>query len=280
MTGFMHLARRSLLAALALTAAGAALGTHAARAATLEEIKARGYMVVATEDDYKPFEFLEDGKPTGFDNELLVELRKFVPFEIRQEIIPWSGILAGVASGKYDMALTAVIITKPRMASLAFTTPIADATHYYVTRKDDTSIKEIKDLSGKKVGVQTGSAQLEKLPELQAMLDKTGGKLGEVTQYGSYPEAYQDLALGRIDYVINTIINLRSLVKDKPDVFALGQPVSGRTVPAWAIKKGNDGLVELMNAFLAEQKKNGNLAKLQEKWFGQSFPDLPVHFEP
>lgn len=280
MTGFMHLARRSLLAALALTAAGAALGTPAARAATLEEIKARGYMVVATEDDYKPFEFLEDGKPTGFDNELLVELRKFVPFEIRQEIIPWSGILAGVASGKYDMALTAVIITKPRTESLAFTTPIADATHYYVTRKDDTSIKEIKDLSGKKVGVQTGSAQLEKLPELQAMLDKTGGKLGEVTQYGSYPEAYQDLAIGRIDYVINTIINLRSLVKDKPDVFALGQPVSGRTVPAWAIKKGNDGLVELMNAFLAEQKKNGNLGKLQEKWFGQSFPDLPVRFDP
>ncbi|GAB4064139.1 transporter substrate-binding domain-containing protein [Ancylobacter sonchi] len=279
MTGFKLLARRWVLAALALTAAGTVVGTPA-RAATLEEIKARGYMVVATEDDYKPFEFLEDGKPTGFDNELLVELRKFVPFEIRQEIIPWSGILAGVASGKYDMALTAVIITKPRMETLAFTTPIADATHFYVKRKDDTSIKEIKDLAGKKVGVQTGSAQLDKLPELQVMLDKTGGKLGEVVQYGSYPEAYQDLALGRLDYVVNTIINLRSLVKDKPEVFELGQAVSGRTVPAWAIKKGNTELVELINAFLAEQKKNGNLAKLQEKWFGQSFPDLPVHFEP
>ncbi|GLK86882.1 transporter substrate-binding domain-containing protein [Ancylobacter defluvii] len=279
MTGFKLLARRWVLAALALTAAGTVIGTPA-RAATLEEIKARGYMVVATEDDYKPFEFLEDGKPTGFDNELLVELRKFVPFEIRQEIIPWSGILAGVASGKYDMALTAVIITKPRMETLAFTTPIADATHFYVKRKDDSSIKEIKDLTGKKVGVQTGSAQLDKLPELQVMLDKTGGKLGEVVQYGSYPEAYQDLALGRLDYVVNTIINLRSLVKDKPEVFELGQAVSGRTVPAWAIKKGNTELVELINAFLAEQKKNGNLAKLQEKWFGQSFPDLPVHFEP
>ncbi|MCB4767907.1 transporter substrate-binding domain-containing protein [Ancylobacter sp. Lp-2] len=279
MTGFKLLARRWVLAALALTAAGTVVGTPA-RAATLEEIKARGYMVVATEDDYKPFEFLEDGKPTGFDNELLVELRKFVPFEIRQEIIPWSGILAGVASGKYDMALTAVIITKPRMETLAFTTPIADATHFYVKRKDDASIKEIKDLAGKKVGVQTGSAQLDKLPELQVMLDKTGGKLGEVVQYGSYPEAYQDLALGRLDYVVNTIINLRSLVKDKPEVFELGQAVSGRTVPAWAIKKGNTELVELINAFLAEQKKNGNLAKLQEKWFGQSFPDLPVHFEP
>jgi polar amino acid transport system substrate-binding protein len=272
--------RRWALAVLALTVAAAMLGNSAARAAKLEEIKARGYMLVATEDDYKPFEFIEDGKPTGFDNELLVELRKFVPFEIRQEIIPWSGILAGVASGKYDMALTAVIITRKRMESLEFSTPIADATHYYVKRKNDPSIKGIKDLAGKTVGVQTGSAQLDKLPELQALLDKSGGKLGKTVVYGSYPEAYQDLAIGRLDYVVNTIINLKSLVKDKPDVFELGEPVSGRTVPAWALKKGNSALVDLVNAFIAEQKKNGNLGKLQQKWFGQSFPDLPVHFEP
>jgi polar amino acid transport system substrate-binding protein len=280
MSAFKLLARRSMLAALAVAVVGLSFGNHPARSATLEEIKARGYMVVATEDDYKPFEFLQDGKPTGFDNELLVELRKFVPFEIRQEIIPWSGILAGVSTGKYDMALTAVMITKARVGSLAFTTPIADSTHYYAKRKDDASIKEIKDLAGKTVGVQTGSAQLEKLPELDAMLAKTGGKLGSVVQYGSYPEAYQDLALGRVDYVVNTIINLRSLVADKPEVFELGTAVSSRTVPAWALKKGNTELVALMDSFLAEQKKNGNLAKLQVKWFGQAFPDLPDHYEP
>src|ERR1700726_4415182 len=69
------------------------LACSTAHGATLAEIKARGYMVVATEDDYKPFEFVADGKPTGFDNEMLAELRKVVPFEIRQEIIPWTGIL-------------------------------------------------------------------------------------------------------------------------------------------------------------------------------------------
>ena len=43
----------------------------AAQAATLDEIKKRGYLIVATEDDYRPFEFVKDGKPTGFNNELL-----------------------------------------------------------------------------------------------------------------------------------------------------------------------------------------------------------------
>ena len=244
------------------------------------EIKARGYMIVATEDDYKPFEFMENGKPVGFDNALLAEFRKFVPFEIRQEVIPWTGLLAGVSTGKYDVAVTAAMITKDRVNSLDFSMPIADSTHYYVKRKGNTSIKGIADLSGKKVGVQSGSAQLEKLPDLEAMLAPTGGKLGQVVQYTSYPEAYQDLALGRLDYVINTIINLRSLAADKPDVFEIGQAVSGRTVPAWAVAKGNTQLLALIDDFLREQKKNGNLGALQQKWLGQSFPDLPDSYTP
>jgi polar amino acid transport system substrate-binding protein len=271
---------RSILATAFAAVVGVALSSSLAGAATLAEIKARGYMVVATEDDYKPFEFMEDGKPTGFDNELLAEFRKTAGVEIRQQVIPWTGLLAGVSTGKYDVAVTAAMITKERVKSLDFSMPIADSTHFYVKRKSDDSIKDIKDLNGKTVGVQSGSAQAEKLPELEAVLAQTGGKLGKVVQYTSYPEAYQDLALKRVDFVINTIINLRSLVKDKPDTFELGQAVSSRTVPGWAVQKGNSELLALINDFLAEQKKNGNLAKLQEKWLGQSFPDLPEHYEP
>ncbi len=279
MTGIWRFAGRSLMAAVAGVLTLGAL-THGVDAATLEEIKARGYMIVATEDDYKPFEFMEDGKPVGFDNDLLAEFRKVFPVEIRQEVIPWTGLLAGVSTGKYDVAVTAAMITKERVKSLDFSMPIADSTHHYVKRKDDDSIKEIKDLDGKTVGVQAGSAQLEKLPELEAMLAKTGGKLGKVVQYTSYPEAYQDLALKRLDFVVNTIINLQSLVKDKPDTFAIGQPVSGQTVPAWAVAKGNTELLNVINEFLLEQKKSGNLGKLQEKWLGQAFPDLPDSYTP
>jgi polar amino acid transport system substrate-binding protein len=85
-----------------------------AGAASLEEIKKRGYLIAATEDDFRPFEFVKDGKPTGFDNELVQELRTFAPFEIKQEILPWTGLLAGVSTGKYDIAITAAIITKER----------------------------------------------------------------------------------------------------------------------------------------------------------------------
>jgi polar amino acid transport system substrate-binding protein len=213
--------RRALAAALLSLVAWATFGC--AHAASLEEIKKRGYIVVATEDDYRPFEFVKDGKPTGFDNEMVDALQKYAPFQIRHEILPFTGILAGVATGKYDIAITGATMTKDRIQSLDFASPIADATDYYVKRKNDDSIKSIKDLSGKPVGVQAGSAQLAHLSQLQAQIEKSGGKIGKIVQYTSYPEAYQDLALGRTDYVVNTIVNLTTLVNQKPGVFALGR---------------------------------------------------------
>ena len=272
------LSRRLALGALAALFAIPMLVGNA-KAASMDEIKKRG-LIVATEDDFRPFEFVKDGKPTGFDNELIEDLRKFAPFEIKQEILPWTGILAGVSTGKYDVAITAAIITKERKQSLDFTSPIADATHYYVKRKDDKSISSIKDLKGKTVGIQAGSALLARLPELNTMLEKEGGKLGKIVEYTSYPEAYQDLALGRVDYVVNTIINLKTLVAEKPAVFELGQAVSGKSFPAWAVAKDNKELVAFLNEFIAKEKANGRFAELQKKWFGESFPDLPVMFEP
>jgi polar amino acid transport system substrate-binding protein len=279
----VSITRNSLSRRLTLGLAFALLATPTlwggAKAASMDEIKSRG-LIVATEDDFRPFEFVKDGKPTGFDNELIEDLRKYASFEIKQQILPWTGILAGVSTGKYDAAITAVIITKERLASLDFTSPIADATHYYVKRKGDKSISSIKDLSGKTVGVQAGSALLARLPELGGMLEKEGGKLGKVVEYTSYPEAYQDLALGRVDYVVNTVINLQTMVAEKPGVFELGQAVSGKSYPAWAVAKGNTDLLNFLNGFIAKEKETGRFAELQKKWFGDSFPNLPVKWDP
>src|SRR5258706_13991166 len=101
---------RTLVRAAGILLIGA-ICTSIAVAASLEEIKKRGYMVVATEDDYPPFEYVGNGKPMGYDHALLAILRKFAGFEVRQEILPWQGILPGVASGRYDAAITAAVIT-------------------------------------------------------------------------------------------------------------------------------------------------------------------------
>ncbi len=253
----------------------ASVAANAAHAASLDEIKKRGEMTVATEDDYQPFEFTKDGKPTGYDQELLELMGKKLAFKVKQDIIPWTGILPGVTTGKYDAAVTAILVTQERMKTLDFCSPVAESVDFYMKRKGDTSISGIKDMNGKSIGVEAGSAMLKMLPQLDEMLKPTGGKLGKVVTYQGYPEAYQDLANGRLDTVVNTWLSLASIVAAKPDVFEIGQAVSKPTYIAWAVQKGNTGLRDMINEFLLGVRKDGSMYALQQKWFGTSFKDMP-----
>ena len=157
-----------------------AFSLHAV-AADLPEIEKSGTLKVATEDDYAPFNFMKDGKSEGFNKDMLDELRKYAKFNINQSILPWTGLLAAVSTGQYDMALTGAVITDERLNVFNFTPPWASAQHYFVKRADDKTLNTIADLSGKKVGVQAGSALLARLPELKAMLEKVGGKIGRAS---------------------------------------------------------------------------------------------------
>jgi polar amino acid transport system substrate-binding protein len=275
MTGFEFIRTRvsSLLFLAALAAF--ALMPLTGQTASLTEIESRGHMNIATEDNYAPFEIMKDGKASGFSNDVVAELKQYADFEIRQDILPWSGLLASVRAGKYDCAITGSIVTEERLRVFDFTMPTASAQHYYIIRKGDDRIASVKDLDGLKVGVQAGSVLLSRLPELSAMLEQTGGKLGEVVEYTSYPEIYEDLANGRLDYVINAIVSAQNLISKRGDTFALGEPVSGPGFHAYPVPKGNEDLLEYLNGFIAHLYDTDKLAELQEKWFGRAFGDLP-----
>jgi polar amino acid transport system substrate-binding protein len=260
---------------------GAAIGAAAfglpalSRADTLDAIKKRGTLVVATEDDYQPFEFYKDQVLTGYDMELLALIEKDLPFKVEDNVVPWTGILPGVSSGKYDMAITAILVTAARLQVLEFCSPVAESVNYYLKRSDNNKINSIADLSGLKLGVEAGSAMFTQLPQLSAMLAKTGGTLGPIQQYQGYPEAYQDLALGRIDFVVNTQLSLYAITKARPGVFTVGQPVSAPSYVAWATQKGNTDLVALFNKKLLALRADGSMYALQKKWFSTSFETMP-----
>jgi polar amino acid transport system substrate-binding protein len=279
---FARLNRRAALRRLpvfafaAIAMAGFTLGvtTIPSQAASLKEITARGYATAVTEDDFKPFEFMEDGVSKGYDNDLLAEVKKKLPFDIKQQILPWSGILPGVTTGKYDIAVTAVLVTAARKPAFEFTTPVAQSTTFFAT-KAGSAIKKGSDLNGKTVGAQAGSAMLAELKTFDASLKAKGGAgLKKIVEYPSNPEAYQDLALGRTDAVVNTEINLRSLAKEKPGVFAVGEGIAKPVYIAWAIQKGNTEFAKAIDDAILAVRKSGKMYELQEKWFGVAFKDM------
>jgi polar amino acid transport system substrate-binding protein len=265
--------RRTVLLAGAAVLAG--FGSSGVTAATLDEIKKRGMMNVVTEDDFYPYEFVKDGKPDGFHEDVINELRAYSPFKVQQEVLPWTGLLAAVTAGKYDAAITGAGVTEERLGAFNYAPPISADISYYIKRVNDNGIKGIKDLSGKTVGVQAGGAQLARLNQLDAKLQTMGGKLGKVVQYQSYPEVYTDLANGRLDFAVNSIVNASVLVRERPKVFALGEATTGPGFVAWPVAKGNDQVLDYLTGFAKHLRESGKLKELQQKWFGMIFPDLP-----
>jgi polar amino acid transport system substrate-binding protein len=269
-------ARRLSQGMLATLLIAAGLSVFSVSAGTLDEIKARGVMNIATEDDFHPFEFIQDGTPTGYDTELVKLITASAPFKLHQDTIPWAGILPGVTTGKYDMAVSAVLVTDARKKTLQFASPIAESTTYYLTKSGGTAIKSTTDLNGKAIGVEAGSAMEKQLQALDAKLKAAGGAgVKQIVEYQGYPEAYQDLALGRLDAVVNTEINLEALIKEKPGVFAMGQPIAEPVYIAWAAAKGNDSLIAYINSLLLAARKDGKMYELQKKWLGASFESMP-----
>ena len=60
-------------------------------------------------------------------------------------------------------------------------------------------------------------------------------------------------------------------------MFEVGQPVSGKSFPAWAVAKDNTELLAFLNELHRQgEGQTGRFAELQKKWFGEAFPDLPV----
>ncbi|PZQ43209.1 MAG: amino acid ABC transporter substrate-binding protein, partial [Ectopseudomonas oleovorans] len=219
-----------------------------------------------------------DGKPEGFHKELLEDLKTYAKaqgFDVKQEILPWTGLLASVSSGQYDMAFTGALVTDDRLRVFNFAPPFASAQHFYVKRAGDDRLSDIASLCGKTVGLQAGSALLARLPELKKMMEAEGCKIGKVTEYPSYPEAYADLANGRLDYVINALISVNDLVKTRGDTFAKGIAVSGDGFAAWPVPKNSPELLEFLTGFMTEVRDSGRLAELQTKWFGEAFPAMP-----
>nr|WP_281719798.1 transporter substrate-binding domain-containing protein [Nitrosomonas nitrosa] len=272
-TGRLKASARILAAASAI-AATLAISAQGAFAVTLSEIEARG-LNVATEDNYYPFEFITNGAPDGFHKDVIAELREYASFEIHQEILPWTGFLAALQAGKYDAAITGAGVTEDRLTSFNYAPPVALGNSWYVKRAGDDRIKSIADLSGLTFGLQAGGAQIPGLKQLEATLATTGGTLGRVVEYQAYPEAYADLANGRLDYVLNGAVPSAVIVKERPTIFELGEATTGPVYVAWPVAKGNDEILQYLTDFMTHLRETGKLEELQQKWFGMTFPDLP-----
>ena len=264
--------RRTVLTQLSLVAAGLLMAASAQAQNLLESVQAKKEIVVGTEAQFAPFEFVQDGKIVGYGPDLMNHVLAGLPgVKVKQLDVPFQGILPGLATRRFDFIITSVTVTKERADKFAFTIPIADATTALVRRKADTALATPAAVAGKTVGSQAGSAQLKALQAYAAQLKAEGKPAINIREYVSFDEAYADLAAGRLDAVAQSLANLATLAKTRGDTYALVPgPIGPKSYFAWVGRKDADSapLVAYFNKGIAEAQRSGKMAELQQKWFG------------
>jgi polar amino acid transport system substrate-binding protein len=228
---------------------------------------------VGTETEFAPFDYIDAGAHVGLNVDLFDEIGKELGVKVEWVTLPWDGVLPGLEAGKFDMVAGPATITKARMEHYRFSPPIAEATVALMKRKGDKSVTKPEDIGGKIVGAGKATSQLA---QLKAYGDTLPGKV-DAREYVGFNEAYADLAAGRIVAVGNSLPNIAFVAKQRPDTFEVVLPTFGaKSYFGFIGRKDPDyaSLMDAVDAAMLKIKKDGRMAKIQEKWFGTTF-DTP-----
>ncbi|MFS2157828.1 transporter substrate-binding domain-containing protein [Pseudomonas sp. Pseusp122] len=251
----------------------------AAHADQLADVKKAGELVVGTEMQFAPFDYLEGGKQKGLNAELFEQLGKELGVKIKFLDLPWPSVLPGLEAKKFDVVAGPIIETKARQERYHFVLPVAEATVSLMVGAKDDSIKKPEDISGKTVGAGKGSAQLEELKAFAKTLPK------EVTikEYVDNNQAYADLAAKRIVAVANSLPNISFVASQKSNLYRVVEPPFGKkSYFAYLGRKDADAdsLIAALDAAMLKMHADGRLAALQKKYLGAEMEVPKADFTP
>jgi polar amino acid transport system substrate-binding protein len=228
-----------------------------------------GKVVVATDAAYAPFEYLKDGKMTGFDIELLEAVMKEAGVEYEVKNTGWEPLFTSLNNKEVQAGISAITINDKRKKTYDFSDPYFESVNMIMT-KEDASISSAKDLEGKKVGVQTGTTG-------QEALEKMFGKNENIKKYESNVLAIQALLNGEVEAVVADNGVLQEYVKNNPDkkVKAIEDKENFESEYYGIIFPKKSEHVKDINKGLKKVIDSGKYAEIYKKWFGEE-PNVDV----
>lgn len=249
------LAVSCLLAATTLT-----VNNAIAQTSTLDTIKSRGELVLAT-GNYRPFEYTDDsGKMVGYDIDLAERIAQKLGVKLKVEDMQFTALIPSLQSGHADLAIAAMYINDERKKVVDFAQPYLKTGMVLVVKKDNTAISTTSDLKGLTVGAKAGATSE------QIARDLAGPGNGfTIKTYQDTSAQTLDLTAGRIDAGINDLLNQLELNKVYKNVKIVGKPFTEASLGI-AVRKGDTELVDLINGVLNDMRQNGESDKLYQKW--------------
>lgn len=193
-------------------------------------------------------------------------------------------IRKGNWSDKWDYFLE-YYLTKERMKWLYFSQPVKASPSVFFIRSDNTNISELKDLSGKKIGVSGNSTQgnyLRNTIDMYGDITENPIKNPIIVEYSSVEEAIDDLVEGTIDAVLFPQITMKSGEFDETPVTQL-EPYAfiGYSGPAVERSNSTDSMlfVKKLDEIIQKLHQNGYLSNLSMNYYGYDITKKAGEFD-
>lgn len=260
------------IAAFALTLA---LAASAARAGeTLDRVHKTGVVVDALVNDYPPFAFINDkNELDGFDVDVAKAFAEKLGVKLKLESPGWETIVGGKWAGRWDVGITSTTPTEDRAKVLNFPAIYYSVPAVLVVNSQEQGIKSVADISGKRVGVGSGSSY-------EAYVNRNFTIPGEPAIEFPFHDVqvvpgdetvnFQNLALGpgvRLDAIVASLGTAKGQIDATGKLKVLGDPLFAEP-NAIVTDKGDPEWDAEVKRVIGELKTEGKLAAISNKWFG------------
>lgn len=235
-----------------------------------------GYLYVATNAEFPPFEYTDGREIVGFDVDFLDALAKDMGYKgVVFKHMDFETVILNVQNGQYDCGAAGLTIKPERLEQVDFTDTYFAATQTMLYKGQDMKFASKEAaynfMKGKKIATilgYTGDSMIK---------DQIDESFGALYQSGATMETYKNGALavsamvnGAVDVVVIDNYPAKKLAEQNADkgvicdTNALGDDESY----AICLKKGNAELLAKFNTSIAKMKLNGVYDALVAKYFG------------
>ncbi len=234
----------------------------AAHADVLGDVKKKGTLVVGVKDSLPPFGYVDEKSRdiVGYDIDMAKAVAKKLGVKLELKPVTSANRFPMLSEGNVDLVIATTTKNPERAAQVDFSHAYFLTGQKFIVAKG--KVKTLQDLDTARIGTAKGSTSEKNVA--------TSLPKAKVLSYDDYPQAVLALQQGKVQAVTTDEAILAGLLakmpnKDKyeiPDLKISDEPYG------IAIKKGEKGLVDVVNSTLLEMESSGDADKVFAQWFG------------
>ena len=272
MKKFLAMAMAAVLA-LSLVACGGAPAESApasepasapaesAPASRVEAIKAAGKLVLGTEAQYAPFEFIDmDGNFAGCDIWLANKIAEKLGVELEVMDMAFDGIIPAVKAGQVDLGIAAFTVDPERAKEIDFSKVYQKDAQMLLVKKGNEATYNTKEaLKGLQLGAQRGT--------IQSKIVASVFPESPLFELDKWPALALEVINGNIAGIVVDGAVAEGLVANNDQLVIADYDFSGEDIDvgkAAVLQKGNDDLMAVVNEVMDEVIADGSFEAAYE----------------